>query len=264
MKLSYLGLLLPLGCSGKDDDTAGGGDESDADTDADTDTDTDTDTVPPCKDTFTDARDGRVYKQAVLMAAGGVPGEDCWMAENLDYGEFLLSKKGDMTDNKIPEKYCYDDDESNCATLGGLYQWAEVMNYEPSDFTASGQRQGLCPIGWHLPTDEEWKVLELALGMRIDDANEDGWRGKAISPQLMMGASSGYDATLTGWYDGEFNEQKEVAKYWMATAASDDPEEGEAWDRELENPEKNSFVGRFGEDMESGLSARCVRDATVE
>ena len=132
MKLSYLGLLLPLGCSGKDDSS--GGEESDADTDSDTDTDTDTDTdkVPPCKGTFTDARDGRVYAQAPLQAGGGPTG-DCWMAENLDYGEFLPSKKGEMTDNKLPEKYCYDDDEANCATLGGLYQWGELMAYGPSD-----------------------------------------------------------------------------------------------------------------------------------
>jgi hypothetical protein len=80
----------------------------------------------------------------------------------------------------------------------------------------------------------------------------------------MLGAISGYDATLTGWYDGDFSEQGEVAKYWMATAASTDPEEGAAWDRELEDPEKNSFVGRFAEDMENGLSARCVRDAAIE
>src|SRR5262245_2273096 len=127
MKLRYLGLLLPLGCSGKDD-SSGGGEESDTDTDTDTDTNTDTDKVTVCKGTFTDARDGRVYAQAVL-SAGGVTGDDCWMAENLDYGEFLPSKKGDQTDNKLPEKYCYGDDEANCATWGGLYQWSELMEY---------------------------------------------------------------------------------------------------------------------------------------
>src|SRR6185295_6408948 len=115
-----------------------------------------------------------VYAQAALQAGGGPIG-DCWMAENLDYGELLLSKTGGMTDNKIPEKYCYDDDEANCGTYGGLYQWAELMNYAESDNKARGDTQGLCPIGWHLPTDEEWKLLEYALGMRLDDTNEDGW-----------------------------------------------------------------------------------------
>jgi uncharacterized protein (TIGR02145 family) len=254
---------VPLGCSGKDDSSGGDESDTDTDTDADTDTDTDTDTVPACKGTFTDKRDGRVYKQASLQAGGGPIG-DCWMAENLDYGQFLPSKKGDMTDNKIPEKYCYDDDETNCATMGGLYQWAEVMNYEPSDFTAHGQRQGLCPNGWHLPTDGEWQLLESALGMRIDELDDVGWRGEAISPQLMLGAVSGYDATLTGSYDGDFNGQGESAKWWMATLASTDVDEDQAWDRELENPEKNSFVGRFDEDIDHGFSARCVRDAAVE
>jgi uncharacterized protein (TIGR02145 family) len=264
MMLSTLALLLPFGCSGKDDTSGEESDtDTDSDTDSDTDTDADTDTVPECKGTFTDARDGRVYKQAAMQAGGGPTG-DCWMAENLDYGEFLLSKKGDMTDNKIPEKYCYDDDEDNCATLGALYQWAELMDYAPSDNKAHGDTQGLCPIGWHLPTDEEWKLLEYALGMRLDDTNDDGWRGKAISPQLMLGAVSGYDATLTGWYDGDFNEQGEAAKYWMATAASTDTDENHSWDRELENPEKNSLVGRFDESMDHGLSARCVRNAGIE
>ena len=267
MKLSYLGFLVPLACSGKDDSVSGEGDaDTDTDSDTDTDTDTDTDVVPPCKDTFTDERDGRVYKQAELHAAAGSTG-DCWMAENLDHGEFIdTSKTSDMTDNKIPEKNCYDNDENNCATHGALYEWSELMNYAPSDNKARGDTQGLCPIGWHLPTDEEWKLLEIALGMRLEDANEDGWRGEAISPQLMLGASSGYDATLTGFRGGSsFEGLGETAVWWMATAVSTDTDEDEAWTRAIEAPDKNSAVGRFGGDMEGdGLSARCVRDADVE
>jgi uncharacterized protein (TIGR02145 family) len=268
MKLLYLGLVLPLGCSDKDDSAP---DESDADTDTDSDTDTDTDTdtdvVPPCKGTFVDERDGREYAQAEIQAGGGGIG-DCWMAENLDHGEFIDGAKSGphMTDNKIPEKYCYGNDEKNCLAYGALYEWYEVMAYSPSDNKARGDTQGLCPNGWHLPTDEEWKILEFALGMLLEHTNEAGWRGEAISPQLMDGAASGYDATLTGWRDsgGEFVDQGVAAKYWTATAASVDPEESDAWDRELEDPEKNSLIGRFDQDMESGFSARCVRDADVE
>ncbi len=268
MEILYLGLVLNLGCSDKDDSSS---EESDADTDTDTDSDTDadsdTDVVGPCKGKFVDERDNRSYAQVELQAGGGGIG-DCWLAENLDYGEFLNdpSSGPHMTDNKIPEKYCYGYKEANCALYGALYEWAELMDYSPSDHKARGDTQGLCPNGWHLPTDEEWKLLELALGMQIEDANEDGWRGLAISPQLMAGASSGYDATLTGWRDsdGSTVDQGVTAKYWTATAASSDSDESDAWDRELVDPSKKSYVGRFDEDMESGLSARCVRDAAVE
>jgi uncharacterized protein (TIGR02145 family) len=266
MTLFTLGLALELGCSGKDDDTAGESDaDTDADTDSDTDSDSDTDVVPPCKGEMQDPRDNRLYAQAELQANGGGIGA-CWMAENLDYGVYLDKKSGSsMTDNKIPEKYCYGYKEENCAKYGALYEWAEVMDYSPSDHKGRGDTQGLCPEGWHLPTDGEWQLLEYALGMRIDETSKEGWRGQAVSPQLMMGAVSGYDATLTGYRTtgGDTVDQGVVAKYWTATAASKEEEEGDAWDRELEDPEENSYIGRFATDKTEGLAVRCVRDAPV-
>ncbi len=74
--------------------------------------------------------------------------------------------------NGIIEKYCYDDNTSNCDTYGGLYQWEEMMQY----VTTPGA-QGICPDGWHLPTDEEFKTMEMALGMSQSEADNTGWRG---------------------------------------------------------------------------------------
>jgi uncharacterized protein (TIGR02145 family) len=268
MNMLFLGLALDFGCSDKDDSAGEADADTDADTDSDTDADSDTDVVPPCKGQLEDERDGRLYAIVELQANGGGIG-DCWMAENLDYGVYLddASSGAHMTDNKIPEKYCYGYDEANCAEYGALYEWAEAMNYEASDNKARGDRQGACPIGWHLPTDGEWKLLEFSLGMLLEETHLDGWRGLAVSPQLMLNAASGYDATLTGWRDsgsGKTVEQGITAKYWTATAVSKDPDESEAWDRELVDPSKKSMIGRIGTDMDDGLAVRCVRDLPVE
>jgi len=86
---------------------------------------------------------------------GGVMiGEQCWMAENLNIGEMIDGSQS-MTENGIIEKYCYDNDPENCETYGGLYQWDEMMEYVTDTAV-----QGICPAGWHLHTDHEWKVLE--------------------------------------------------------------------------------------------------------
>ncbi len=79
---------------------------------------------------FTDHRDGKCYKWIKI-------GSQIWMAENLNY----LSSSG---------SWCYDDLISNCNIYGRLYDWETAMT--------------ACPIGWHLPSSEEWESLTLYLG----------------------------------------------------------------------------------------------------
>ncbi|MBI9037231.1 MAG: hypothetical protein JEY97_03790, partial [Bacteroidales bacterium] len=100
-----------------------------------------------CGDSFTDPRDGKTYNSVLI-------GEQCWMSENLNIGS-MIQNVDEMTDNGIIEKYCYNNDPSNCTQYGGLYQWDELMQYT----TTSGV-QGICPSGWYIPTDDEWKILE--------------------------------------------------------------------------------------------------------
>jgi len=76
------------------------------------------------KGTFTDTRDGKIYKTTKI-------GEQVWMAENLNYEE-----KGSR---------CYNDSTAYCKKYGRLYNWETVMK--------------VCPSGWHLPSNAEWKVL---------------------------------------------------------------------------------------------------------
>jgi uncharacterized protein (TIGR02145 family) len=63
-------------------------------------------------------------------------------------------------DNQIIEKWCYDNDESNCETSGAMYSWYELMQYSTSE-----NAQGICPTGYHVPSDAQWTTLiEYAAG----------------------------------------------------------------------------------------------------
>jgi uncharacterized protein (TIGR02145 family) len=101
--------------------------------------------------TFIDERDGQEYKWVKI-------GDQIWMAENLNVGK-RIDIITPQTDNNIIEKYAYNDDESYCDIYGGLYQWNEVMNYSASSASNPSGVQGICPNGWHVPSDEEWSYL---------------------------------------------------------------------------------------------------------
>ena len=88
-------------------------------------------------------------------------GSQCWMAENLNVGIMINSNASGslQTDNNSIEKFCYENTLSNCDTYGGLYEWNEAMEYLETE----GVR-GICPYGWHIPTDGEWTELTTYLG----------------------------------------------------------------------------------------------------
>ncbi|MEA1876534.1 MAG: FISUMP domain-containing protein [Bacteroidota bacterium] len=96
-------------------------------------------------DVLIDSRDGEQY--IIALVAG-----NWWMAENLRYGaEIPLSKR--QEDNGIPEKYVRGDNRGSTPDrTGGVYHWLEVMDY-------STDSQGLCPQGWHIPTDQDWTAF---------------------------------------------------------------------------------------------------------
>ena len=99
-----------------------------------------------CGDSLVDARDGQKYVTVQI-------GNQCWMAENLNIGQ-RISGNQNMNDNDTIEKYCYNNDSINCNNYGGLYQWKELMQYLLQEGA-----QGLCPAGWHIPTNAEWNNL---------------------------------------------------------------------------------------------------------
>jgi uncharacterized protein (TIGR02145 family) len=83
------------------------------------------------------------------------------MAKDMNVGTKINSTQSgfQQLDNDTIEKYCYNNDEAYCVIYGGLYEWQEVMQYVITE-----RAQGICPVGWHIPTDGEYTALADYLG----------------------------------------------------------------------------------------------------
>jgi len=196
--------------------------------------------------TMTDNRDGKVYD---VVEIGGV----VWMAENINYGE-RIDGIHNQEDNQITEKYCYDNDESNCDTYGGLYQWNEMMQYNTTEGI-----QGICPDGWHLATDDEWTVLVNYLGgadiagAKLKEKGTDHWIGN-------VGATdeSGFSALPSGCrlsLDYTFQSLHIYVSYWSSTVGHVSTA---AWYRYMEY--NHTTVHHYSRGMAMGRSVRCIKD----
>ena len=185
-----------------------------------------------CGDTLTDIRDNKIYPTVQL-------GTQCWMASNLDYGSSL---PGALTqrDNCTPEKFCYSDNPGNCATMGGLYQWDELMQY--SDMPAS---QGLCPPEWHVPTENDWSSLFLVF-------ISSGFAG---SPLKYTGYT-GFNAFLNGvrFRNVSWNFLNFATIFWSSTARG----AKKAWAHGMN--EYNPSVSFYPGSRQNAFSVRCIRD----
>jgi len=100
----------------------------------------------PTKTTFVDSRDNTTYMKVTI-------GTQTWMAENLNY---------DVPDNTTD--VCYENKSANCATYGRLYNWSTAMAGSASSNAVPSGIRGICPSGWHIPSDAEWTILENAVG----------------------------------------------------------------------------------------------------
>lgn len=118
-------------------------------------------------------------------------GAQCWLARNMNVGTRINGAVA-MTSNGTLEKYCYNNLPARCTTLGGLYQWNEAMQY------VIGERaRGICPAGWHIPSDVDWKTLEMFLGMDAATVDLFGYRGTA-GAALGIGGSAKFEAPYAG------------------------------------------------------------------
>jgi uncharacterized protein (TIGR02145 family) len=127
--------------------------------------------TPPafvCGNLLTDTRDGKTYTTVLI-------GTQCWMAQNLNFGA-RINVASEQTNNGVAEKYCYNDNAANCDIYGGLYQWNEMMNYSPSSNTNPSGRQGICPSGFHVPSNVELCQMETYLDATVNCTAND-WTG---------------------------------------------------------------------------------------
>jgi uncharacterized protein (TIGR02145 family) len=131
-------------------------------------------------------------------------GEQCWLKENLNIGT-QINGNLNQTNNNTIEKYCYNDDTSNCTKYGGLYQWAEAMQYNSLEGT-----EGICPVGWHVPTRNDFTILRSIV-------NNNGNDLKAIGQGSGTNAS-GFSALLAGILrDVGFGYLNSYGFFWSST-----------------------------------------------
>jgi uncharacterized protein (TIGR02145 family) len=192
-------------------------------------------------DTVQDA-DGNSYDTVLI-------GTQCWMASNLNVGT-RVNGTTEMTDNATIEKYCYDDSDANCTTYGGLYQWDEAMGY----VTTEGA-QGICPAGWHIPTDAEQHILDNYLATGACDQNRYDWGCDPAGTALKNGGSSGFSALLAGYRytDGSFGNLGSHTDLWSGSQSG-----GDAFRRHLNSG--NATVHRYASNKQYGFSIRCLSD----
>lgn len=194
---------------------------------------------------------------SVLIYAGKtyntvLVGSQCWLKENLDVGVYVPSTytgstHSDVSNNGIIEKYCYNNNPSNCTTYGGLYDWNEAMGY----VTTAGA-QGICPPGWHIPTNEQLQALFTAVG-----GNSNAL--KAIGQGTGNGTgtnSSGFSALLAGFRssNGVFSNLGNYAYFWSSSEYST----GDAHDMYLGLSDSDISFSNDGKDY--GFSIRCAKD----
>ncbi|MDD5695886.1 MAG: FISUMP domain-containing protein, partial [Bacteroidales bacterium] len=212
----------------------------------------------PCPETPTVKYKGQVYNTIQIFS-------QCWLKENLNVGT-MINGTIEQSNNGTIEKYCYNNEPDSCTKYGGLYQWNEMMQYT----TQPGAR-GICPPGWQLPIDEEWKVLEGAVDSQygIGDPEWDlggGYRGFDAGTNLKTTQgwliNSGTDSFgFSGFPSGMRSSNGLFFNYgwgsywWSSTGYYDYG----AWFRDLNWQEQG--VARFPLGLRrDGFSVRCLRD----
>jgi uncharacterized protein (TIGR02145 family) len=198
---------------------------------------------------LTDSRDGNIYNTVKI-------GNQWWMAENLKY---LPSVVGPGTGSKTtPYYYVYGYNgrvvadaktTSNYTTYGVLYNWPAV---NPSGV------QGVCPTGWHLPSDAEWTELtdylggESGAGNKLKETGTTHWN----SPRAGATNETGFTA-LPGGYRTS-NRRFVDIRYTGSWRSATELNATDAWFRRMYG--NNSFVFSFNHGKEEGYSVRCIRD----
>ncbi len=192
---------------------------------------------------YVDPEDGKVYRTIQI-------GAQTWLADNIDRGE-MVPGISEQEDNGIVEKYCYDDNYDNCREYGGLYQWGEAMQYEVNE-----SLRGICPAGFRVPTDGDWKELEMFLGFSSESADQTLWRGTDQGDLLKESGETGFDALFAGnrYLTGTFNKIGERTFFWTSTKYSD----GHAWGRAVDLYEKRIYRAYYNKSY--GFSVRCVKE----
>lgn len=185
---------------------------------------------------FIDKRDGQKYKTVKI-------GNQIWMAENLNFETSTGS-------------WAYNDEPSNAKNFGRLYNWETACK--------------VCPKGWHLPSDKEWKELEMYVGIEKWEIDLDGSeRGGGIFVGKKLRSKSGWTrekdgstnnetgfSVVAGGYrsvSGDYGYLGESANFWTSTKTKN---KYDAWKRRF----GGGGIYRGYDDKRSGFSVRCIKN----
>lgn len=191
-----------------------------------------------CGGDLVDARDGQVYKTVCI-------GGKVWMAENLKYD--------------APGSVCYNNDPANCTIYGKLYDWATVLAGAQGSYASPSGVRGICPQGWHLPSENEYILLKYAF--RPDSVaggalkSLTGWD----APNAGATNSSGFNAKAAGEYLGGtfgYTYLGTDTYFWTATPSVNSSTSALA----LGLTSANASAIIYGKSKTEKLSCRCVQD----
>ncbi len=205
----------------------------------------------PCTGIPTVTYAGKIYNTVQI-------GNQCWLKENLDIGTAINSNL-DQSNNGIIEKHCYSNNPNNCTEFGGLYQWGESVQYyngatntQSPSLAFSGNVQGICPNGWHLPSYSDFQELLTAV-------KNDGNSLKGADEGIENGAGtnfSGFSALLVGYrfINGVFYNLGDDTGFWCAT------EGNSTLGNSLYLSKSSNEINFYGVRKSFSLSVRCVKD----
>ena len=218
--------------------------------------------------TVTDV-DGNIYNTIQIEG-------QCWMKENIKVTHY---PNGDaipnitsnaewaaLGDSNTDDAYCFYSNNVN-SIYGGLYTYAAAIADDWARDNANGQ--GICPDGWHLPTNDEWLILEGNVDTQFtyEDFQEynnfTGWRGTDVGIHLKNSEtwngdnSSGFSALPGGVRDrenGGFYKETWGGEFWTATNKF----EGHSYYRGMDSSYDNTAIAvKYNS---SGFSVRCLKD----
>lgn len=215
--------------------------------------------------------DGNVYPTIVI-------GEQVWMGRNLAVTRYANGSDVPFTPEDewwdslhVDEKgFCYfNNDPGNADSYGALYTWSAAVNGVNDVDPELEPIQGVCPDGWHLPSDGDWKELEIYLGMSEQTADSTGWRGniagklKSTARDSWLIPNEGatnetrFSALPAGdrFPEGEFFNLHFSTFYWTSSNYN----QNNAWARALGYYVTTMYRGH-ADSKEYGFSVRCVRD----
>ena len=204
--------------------------------------------------TFIDPRDKREYYYIQIDGkdTAGKAASIKVMAENLNVGEFIRGRKDQEDDAKI-ERYCYDNDTTNCNKYGGLYQWAEMMqlpsrcNTESCADLIKPNHQGVCPDGWRLLTYNDFYIVVNA------DGNTHGVEGARSAYRFGGYNSTGYSLVGSGHNWNYSFKELNAGTYWHY------PEEASEETSKVSYQSPSEKYNPVAQKMKIfGFSVRCV------